>query len=285
MYKNILVAFDGSESSKNALVQAANVAKESGCNIAAVTVVPRVEGSVGVPGADEASKFYMTSIDRAMSTLEEPASACPMIQAIELEGNTHKAIIEVAEERGADLIAVGRKGRSALGRLLLGSVAARVIGYSPVDVLVVPDDTVLSWNTLLLATDGSTYSKAAADRAIRIAGHYGAGLKVVSVVDVPYEAYGDAPDVVDQMVDMAQGIVESVKNKAQEFNVGVETFVKEGPAQDMILELANEQKANVIVMGSHGRTGLARLLMGSVTEKVIGHAPCPVLVVKTATQE
>ncbi|MHB8840272.1 MAG: universal stress protein [Candidatus Aquicultor sp.] len=283
MYENILVAFDGSESSKNTLVQAAHVAKESGCNIAAVTVVPRVEDGLGAFGADEVTEFYMSSIGEAVSTLEEPAAACPMVQAIELEGNTHKAIIDVAEERDADLIAVGQKGRSGLGRLLLGSVAARVIGYSPMDVLVVPDNTVLNWNTILLATDGSAYSKSAADKAIQIASHYGSALKVVSVVDVPYEAYGDAPDTLERMEEKARAIVETVKGRAQEFNVKAETFVMDGVSQDRIIELAEEQQANVIVMGSHGRTGLARLLMGSVTEKVIGHAPCPVLVVKTTT--
>ena len=59
-----------------------------------------------------------------------------------------------------------------------------------------------------------------------------------------------------------------------------ETFVGEAEADEAIVNLAKEQKASVIVVGSHGRTGLKRLLMGSVTENVIGHAPCPVLVVK-----
>ena len=54
----------------------------------------------------------------------------------------------------------------------------------------------------------------------------------------------------------------------------------EGVAYAAIAELAQEQQANLIVMGSHGQTGLMRLLMGRVTERVIGHAPCPVLVVK-----
>ncbi len=72
-----------------------------------------------------------------------------------------------------------------------------------------------------------------------------------------------------------------MKKKAELDGVRAETFVGESEAFQVINKLAREQKANMIIMGSHGRTGLRRLLMGSVTEKVIGHAPCPVLVVKS----
>jgi nucleotide-binding universal stress UspA family protein len=60
-----------------------------------------------------------------------------------------------------------------------------------------------------------------------------------------------------------------------------ESFIGEGEAYEAVVKVAKEQAVDVIVLGSHGRTGLRRLLMGSVTEKVIGYAPCPVLVVKT----
>jgi len=61
----------------------------------------------------------------------------------------------------------------------------------------------------------------------------------------------------------------------------VETYVGEAEADEAILKLARDEAADMIVVGSHGRTGLRRLLMGSVTEKVIGNAPCPVLVARS----
>ena len=82
----------------------------------------------------------------------------------------------------------------------------------------------------------------------------------------------------DELIQNAKGVVEAVKKKAEEQGIKTDTFVKEGEASKVITDLAGEQDINVIVIGSHGRTGLRRLLMGSVAERVIGIASCPVLV-------
>jgi nucleotide-binding universal stress UspA family protein len=100
-------------------------------------------------------------------------------------------------------------------------------------------------------------------------------------VDVPTEFYAEAPQAVDDLVKKAKGFVADVKKQADAEGVKAETFVGESESFEAITKLAKEQKADMIVIGSHGRTGLRRLLMGSVAEKVIGHAPCPVLVVKS----
>jgi nucleotide-binding universal stress UspA family protein len=133
----------------------------------------------------------------------------------------------------------------------------------------------------VFATDGSRYSALSADRAIAFARSYGGELKIISVVDVPTEFYAEAPQAVEDLVRKAKGFVADVKKKAEGEGVKAETFVGEAEAYEAINNLAREQKADIIIMGSHGRTGLRRLLMGSVTEKVIGYAPCPVLVVKS----
>jgi nucleotide-binding universal stress UspA family protein len=132
----------------------------------------------------------------------------------------------------------------------------------------------------VLATDGSKHSAQAAERAISFAKSYGGELRVISVVDVPTEFYAEAPQAVDDLVRKAKGYVAEVKKRAEAEGVKAETFVGEAEADEAITNLAKEQKADIIIIGSHGRTGLRRLLMGSVAEKVIGYAPCPVLVVK-----
>jgi nucleotide-binding universal stress UspA family protein len=101
------------------------------------------------------------------------------------------------------------------------------------------------------------------------------------VVDVPAEFYAEAPQAVEEMVRKAKEYVAGVKKQAEAEGVKTETFVGETEAHEAITNLAKEQHADMIVIGSHGRTGLRRLLMGSVAEKVIGYAPCPVLVVKS----
>ena len=78
----------------------------------------------------------------------------------------------------------------------------------------------------------------------------------------------------------AAKITASAKGLASLLGTRVKTEIAEGPSAEEIIEATKSMDNGLIVMGSHGRTGLARLLMGSVTEKVIGHAPCPVLVVR-----
>jgi nucleotide-binding universal stress UspA family protein len=83
------------------------------------------------------------------------------------------------------------------------------------------------------------------------------------------------------MIRKAREYTAAVKRQAEEAGIAVETYVGEAEADTAIVKLSREQAADMIVVGSHGRTGLRRLLMGSVTEKVIGSATCPVLVVKS----
>jgi nucleotide-binding universal stress UspA family protein len=122
----------------------------------------------------------------------------------------------------------------------------------------------------------------ATDKAIDFAQAYGGELRVLSIVDVPTELYAEAPAAVEDLIRKAREYTAAVKKKAEEEGVPVETFIGEAETWEAIVKAAKEQAVDMIIMGSHGRTGLRRLLMGSVTEKVIGSAPCPVLVVKSA---
>lgn len=278
----ILVALDGSDTSGNALRQTIRFARAKQCGVTAVTVLPSYDGDLELG--------MMSNIKKAMrepgEKILDAANKIALEEGVEIEttleiGNIHEAIIDVAIEKDCDMIVIGRSGMHSFGRAFMGSVAARVIGYSPIDVLVMPNDTELKWDNILLAVDGSQYSEIAANRAINMAQTYGQELNVISVVDVNEEFYANAPDAVEQMVHAARDTVESVQDITKKSKVRTNTFVREGESHLKILEMAKELKSDVICMGSHGRTGLRRLLMGSVTEKVIGGAPCPVLVVKS----
>ena len=108
---------------------------------------------------------------------------------------------------------MGRRGTSRFERSLIGSVAARVIGHSGKDVLVVPSDTVIGWKNILLATDGSKYSHVATDKAIDFAKSYGGELMAISIVDVPAEFYAEAPKAVEDMTHKAKEFVADVKKR------------------------------------------------------------------------
>ncbi len=281
-YGKILVAVDGSDSSKNAFRQACRITREDKSWLTVITTIPLYHDQFETLSAKEMiSEKLREEGERILAEIKKIADEDGVsIKTILEEGSPSDTIIDVAEKGNYDLIVMGRRGMTRLERALIGSVTARVIGYSPIDVLVVPRDTSLGFKNVLIATDGSKYSNAAEKKAIDFAMSYGGTITVISVVDIPPEFYAESPKTVEELVNKARGYVETVKNDAEASGVKAETIVMEGEAYRVITDVARESGAGIIVMGSHGRTGLKRLLMGSVTEKVIGHAPCPVLVVK-----
>jgi nucleotide-binding universal stress UspA family protein len=282
-YRKILVAVDSSESSRNALHQAFKLANEEKCWITVTSVVPPYEGEIEILGIKDIRAALRKPCEDALAEVQNIARTERMlVKTVCEEGEVYERIVDLADAENCDVIVMGRRGLRRIERTLIGSVTARVIGHTQRDVLVVPNGTTVGWKTIVLATDGSKYSAAAAERAIAFAKSYGGVLKVLSVVDVPAEFYAEAPKAVEDLVRKAKGFVADVKKQAEAASVPAETFVGEAEAYQAVNNLAQEQKADMIVLGSHGRTGLRRLLMGSVTEAVIGHASCPVLVVKSA---
>jgi len=281
-YRKILVAVDGSESSRNALLQAFRLAVDEKCWITVTSVVPPYEGEIELLGIKDIRAALRKPCDDALREAQQLAETeRALIKTVCEEGEIHERIVDLADAENCDLIIMGRRGLRRVEPMLVGRVTARVIGHTQRDVLVVPKGMTMGWNTIVLATDGSKYSTLATDRAIAFAKSYDGELRIISVVDVPAEFYAEAPQAVEDLVRKAKGFVANVKKQAESAGVKAETFVGEAEAYQAINNLAREQKADIIIMGSHGRTGLRRLLMGSVTENVIGHAPCPVLVVKS----
>ena len=140
---------------------------------------------------------------------------------------------------------------------------------------------MLAIKTILHPTDFSERSNFAFRLACSLARDYGARLMVVHVAEPPVPIYGNG-----LVLPPAQAPKETVLARLQQLlpkdpKVQVEHRLTEGDAAIEILRIAGEIKCDLIVMGTHGRTGLGRLLMGSVAEQVVRKAACPVLTVKT----
>ena len=280
-YRKILVTIDGSLSSMHALSESFKFAECEKCWMTVASVIPPYLGDLDTTGVGNVMASMRKPCEEALAEAVRLAGEAKiMIRTACEEGETHERIVDLAEAENFDLIVMGRRGQSRIERALVGSVTARVIGYSHTDVLVVPKDTTVGWKKILVATDGSKYSEAATEKAIDFAVSYGGELIILSVVDVPAEFYGESPEAWDNLVVRAQKCAEEAKQLADASGIKVQAFVREAETWQAIIDMASDKKAETIIMGSHGRTGLKRLLMGSVTEKVIGHAPCPVLVVK-----
>jgi nucleotide-binding universal stress UspA family protein len=281
-YRRILVAVDGSESSKNAFRQACRLALMDKSWLTVITTVPPYEDLFQIPSVHEkVSRALREEGEKVLAGIAKIAKEeDAYIKTVLEEGTPFHAIVDTAEEGNYDLIVMGRHGTKPIERALVGSVTARVIGNSQRDILVFPLGTAIGWRSILLATDGSRYSRFATEKAIDIAKAHGSKVRAVSVVDVTEEFQAQAPEAVDALVEKAKGYVGEVKQKAETGGVEIEAIVREGESYKVITDLSKKNLCEVIIMGSHGRTGVKRLLMGSVTEKVIGYAPCPVLVVR-----
>jgi nucleotide-binding universal stress UspA family protein len=281
-YRRILAAVDGSESGRNAFRQACRMAVSNGSWLTAITTVPPYEDLFQIPAVREkVSRALRQEGEKVLAAVreiakEEDASVRTLIE----EAAPFHAIVDTAEEGNYDLIVMGRHGTKPIERALVGSVTARVIGSTQRDILVFPFGTAIGWSSILVATDGSRYGRSATEKAIAIAKAEGSLLSAVSVVDVTEEFQAQAPEAVEKLVEKAKGYVEEVAQRAEAEGVKILSFVREGESYRVITDLSRTCRCEVIVMGSHGRTGVRRLLMGSVTEKVIGYAPCPVLVVR-----
>ncbi len=281
-YRRILVAVDGSESSKNAFRQACRIAFMDRSWLTVITTIPPYEDLFQIPSIQEkVSRALREEGEKVLAGIGKIAKEeDAYIKTVLEEGTPFHAIVDTAEEGNYDLIVMGSHGTKPIERALVGSVTARVIGTSQRDILVFPLGAAIGWGSIMLATDGSRYSRLATERAIDIAKDHNSNVQAVSVVDVTEEFQAQAPEAVEKLVEKARGYVDEVKQRAATVGVEIEALVREGNSYKVITDLSKKYKSEVIIMGSHGRTGVKRLLMGSVTEKVIGYAPCPVLVVR-----
>jgi nucleotide-binding universal stress UspA family protein len=133
---------------------------------------------------------------------------------------------------------------------------------------------------ILVALDGSENSDRALDQALSLATICNSKLFAISVVDLYAEVIAEAPGLEERMSEKAEKTLEWAKQTAEKKNIPCETIVHIGrPVYEFIVKEAQKRNIDLIVMGKHGRTGLKRLLMGSVAERVIGHAPCAVMII------
>ncbi len=190
----------------------------------------------------------------------------------------------MAGEAGADLIVMGTHGRTGLRRLLAGSVANAVLRGAHCRVLALRSragmQTGEAVRVILHPTDFSECSEAALRVARSLASDHGARLILLHVLPVAIVMDGSMAGEIDPQPyhDALERIRESLDGPDMKYPV--ETRLTRGFEQEEIRRVTEEVASDLIVMGTHGRTGLGRLFMGSVAESVLSKADCPVMVVK-----
>ncbi|MFD1684980.1 universal stress protein [Halobellus litoreus] len=143
------------------------------------------------------------------------------------------------------------------------------------------------YDNILVPTDGSAASEGAVDHAIELAKQYDATLHALYVVDTgAYSSMEVGSDIViEALQEEGNQAVDRVANRAEDAGVAVETSVRTGIAHRSIVEYVSEEEIDLVVMGTHGRTGVGRFLLGSVAEKVVRTADAPVMTVRTDEEE
>jgi nucleotide-binding universal stress UspA family protein len=264
--EKLLVATDGSLFSEGAVREAISFAKKCSSMLYVMSAVPRYE----ISGVDVFEKVKEEAIEHLDSVKERALREGLNCETVLAHGDEpHRLIVDVAVARTVDMIVIGRRGRRGLMKVLMGSVTAKVISHAPCKVLVVPKAARIEYRNILVATDGSEHSHTAASEAIEIAKRCRSNIIAVSAVHSEADR-GEA---------MAN--VNKVREVAKKEGIPVEALIPAGRTCDVVVGIAGGRSVDLIVMGTHGKTGIKKLLMGSSTEKIIGNAGCAMLVVKS----
>ena len=201
------------------------------------------------------------------------------------------AILEYAEDKNIDLIVMGTHGRRGVRHLLLGSVAEEVVRLAPCPVLTVGGTAAdarpfIPWQRILVPVDFSSHAREALVHAKALAGFFGAGVDLLHVVeDQLHPAFyntGAFPVYAVQPVirDRARVALERFYVETSGPEGPTQYAIQSGHAATEILRYAAAVESDLIVMSTHGLTGLEHFFVGSVAEKVVRAAPCPVYTVK-----
>lgn len=201
------------------------------------------------------------------------------------------SILDYAEEQAVDMVVMGTHGRRGLRRLLLGSVTEEVVRLVPCPVLTVPQREAGRFSQgearrLLVPVDFSEHARLALSYANELASVYDAELHLLHIVDdvvypdfyPPVMPSGGA--LTDELRDQSLESMRLMLSRLDLVDTKTRAHVRGGRAAPTIAEFAEEISADLIVIASHGLTGLSHMLLGSVTEQVVRRSPCPVFTVK-----
>jgi nucleotide-binding universal stress UspA family protein len=262
--KKILVTTDGSPESES--------------------VFPAIMPIVRADDPEVSVLYVIEDPDASFMPPARLAKACGALRAANVrasleirEGAPAEEILRAAREKKADLIAMSTHGRGGVVRLIAGSVAEEVLRRSKVPVLMTrPETPVHPWKRIAVALDGSERSEAILPEAAALAKKMGAVLEVLHVVHpVVAGGAGEIPVVLPPPDPMPY--LDGVLKRLAAEGLPPQVAILEGGTSQAILRHLEASGAGLLCMTTHGRTGMTRILLGSVAEEILRKAPCPVL--------
>lgn len=290
MYNSMLVPTDGSEHASRAAEHAGYLAELFDATVHGLSVVD-VQAAAGAFNAGGLDESYIARLEadgeRAVEAVEAAVEGTAPVRTAVVRGRPDEAILDYADENGIDLVVMGTHGRTGLTRYVAGSVTERVLRLA--DVPVVTIRTVeeraarSEYEEVLVPTDGSEYAEMSVDHGLAVAEAADARVHAVNVVDlgsmtasVPYTL---PDDVIVRMEADGETETEQVASRARERGLDAVTDVRRGAAARTLLDYVDQEDIDLVSMGTAGRTGLDRYLLGSTTEQLVRRSDAPVLAV------
>jgi nucleotide-binding universal stress UspA family protein len=283
MIGTVVVPLDGSELAERALGYATGIADRMNAPILLVGVVP--------VASDESEKnetrAYLRSVEKRLDG---------RVQIAVERGRPAEAITEVARLSAESLIVMSTHGRGGIHRWMVGSVAEEVVRTAGMPVLLVRGDKEvpreLMVANILAPVDGSEYAEAALDYAVELARAFGATIHLLRVVDTPSAyamlsrhmetaATGDILDeIIKSMREETDDYLEKLAQQVASRGVSVRTVSLEGYPGEKLIEHERQGFFQLVVMATAGRSGVSRVVFGSVAERVLKLGRSPVILIR-----
>jgi nucleotide-binding universal stress UspA family protein len=292
--QRVLCPVDFSDMSGKALHHAAAVARWYGAELHVLhAIVPVIPPPLPVGAALPAmiAEESPAAAEQSLRQLVERAAIeRHAVREVVRHGAAVAEIVDYAREQDIDLIVLGTHGLTGLEHLLLGSVAERVLHYAPCPVLTIPrtapdadPERPVQFKHILSAVDFSPSSTRALDFALSLAKENDGEMTLLHVLEMlaPEDAitvahYRVGEYVAQRRRDVCRQLSALIPANAREW-CNPSAQVEVGPAAQMILQVAEDRRADLIVMGAQGHGALGTLLFGSTTQTVVRRATCPVL--------
>lgn len=289
-FRKILCPVDFSLGSQQAMLLAVRLANESEAELvlAHVWYMPPLAYAEDPPFPPDTIQAMVDDERRGLEAAAAEASrlGARRVTTRFLTGVPWDQIVELLRgDPEFGLVVMGTHGRTGLERVLLGSVTEKVIRHAPCPVLAVPArGRVSAFQHVLCPVDFSESARRAVALAAELTAPGGAGITLLHVVEVPV-TYSGEPHVQGFVEDLdrrsARLLAEWASDLRARVSVPVATRSRIGnPGAQTLAVLEDDRTFDLVVMGSHGRTGLRRALLGSVAEKVVRHAGRPVLIAR-----
>lgn len=268
---DVLLATDGSDLAATAAERGLAIADRFGATVHAVSVADDDTGE-----SDRARhREFVDRIER--DALDAGLSTATSIRS----GRPSRELLAYADDHDVSLIVMGTHGRTGLRRWLLGSVAIEVVREAHSPVLTVNPTAAEADSGIedvLVATDGRPGVEAAVDSGLEFAAAYGARVHAVSVVN---DVHSHTGIVLEALEDVAERATAVVAERASEHGLETERAIERGLPHRKIVAYAADRDVDLVVVGTESRSGLDRVVAGSVSQRVIGTAPVPVVSVRT----